>query len=423
MSALESDLFLGKSGTRTLFRIDNCTRAVDIQKFSAFPTEAEVLLIPGAHLEVVDVGDMGNGLVIITLRQIPPPFDAIDFDWDDGNDSAVIEPIPSPPAGAQPPAAPPAPAVQSPAPAVQAEEEEAESDIGEDFEDAEEESVEQQLVAMGFSGEEASLGAQHGQTVQQASNWLLEQKEAQAKKGAEEKAKKEAKEKAKKVAKEKAKKEAEEKAKKEAEEKAKKEAEEKAKQEKEEKAKQGAEEKVKQQEEEKAKKEAAEMAKKKAEEKVKKEKEEQAKKEAAEMAKKKAEEKAKKEEDGYTLGSLQVEVQGVFYGSSWHDADGEFNPVTREFSSTDSKGKQQRVASCWVVDVPNSFGKMQHRFNVVSNTEGTLVALAAAGGAEKQRWLAAMEAGTVAAHTTGVSSSSRCRYSNYACCRRERRQQ
>jgi hypothetical protein len=125
MSALESEMFLGKSGTRTLFRIDNCTRAVDIQKFSAFPTEAEVLLIPGAHLEVVDVGDMGNGLVIITLRQIPPPFDAIDFDWDDdGNGSAVPEPIPSPPAGPQPPAAPPAAAGHAPAPAVQAEEEE-----------------------------------------------------------------------------------------------------------------------------------------------------------------------------------------------------------------------------------------------------------------------------------------------------------
>jgi hypothetical protein len=89
MSALESELFLGKSGTRTLFRIDNCTRAVDIKHFSAFPMEAEVLLIPGAHLEVVDVGDMGNGLVIITLRQIPPPFDAIDFDWDDDGNGSV----------------------------------------------------------------------------------------------------------------------------------------------------------------------------------------------------------------------------------------------------------------------------------------------------------------------------------------------
>jgi nascent polypeptide-associated complex subunit alpha len=40
--------------------------------------------------------------------------------------------------------------------------------------------VEQQLAAMGFSQAEASLAARHGETVQQASNWLLEQKEANA---------------------------------------------------------------------------------------------------------------------------------------------------------------------------------------------------------------------------------------------------
>jgi hypothetical protein len=44
-----------------------------------------------------------------------------------------------------------------------------------------------------------------------------------------------------------------------------------------------------------------------------------------------------------------------------------------------------------VEDVLNREGKKQHRFDVVSNTQGTLVALAAAGGAEKQRWLAVME--------------------------------
>jgi hypothetical protein len=86
-----------------------------------------------------------------------------------------------------------------------------------------------------------------------------------------------------------------------------------------------------------------------------------------------------------------VEVQGVLFGSSWPDADCNYNPATREFSSTDSKGEQQRVADCCVVDVLNRECKKQHRFDVVSQTQGTLVALAAAGGAEKQRWLAAME--------------------------------
>jgi hypothetical protein len=122
------------------------------------------------------------------------------------------------------------------------------------------------------------------------------------------------------------------------------------------------------------------------------------------------------------IGSLQVKVKGKLFGDSWPDADCKYNPATHEFSSTDSKGKQQRVADCWVVDVLNREGKTQHRFDVVSQYS-TLVALAAAGAAEKQRWLAVIEAGTVAVHTIGVSSSSRCRYSNYACCRRERRQQ
>jgi hypothetical protein len=89
-------------------------------------------------------------------------------------------------------------------------------------------------------------------------------------------------------------------------------------------------------------------------------------------------------------GSLQVKVEGSMCGSSWSEVDCEFSPATQEFSSTDSKGKQQRVADCWVVDVLNREGKKQHRFDVVSQNS-TLVALAAVGGAEKQRWLAAME--------------------------------
>jgi hypothetical protein len=89
MQALESDLFLGKDGVRTLFRIEECTRAVDIQPFSSFKSEAEVLLIPGAYLEVVDVGDMGHGLVIITLKQIEPPFEMLDFEWEVGSTTAV----------------------------------------------------------------------------------------------------------------------------------------------------------------------------------------------------------------------------------------------------------------------------------------------------------------------------------------------
>jgi hypothetical protein len=101
-------------------------------------------------------------------------------------------------------------------------------------------------------------------------------------------------------------------------------------------------------------------------------------------------EEARNYDAGIVRGSLQVKVKGRLR-DSWLDADCECDSATREFSSTDSKGEQQKVADCWVVDVPNSSGTKQHRFDVVSNTQSTPVSLAAAGGAEKQRWLAMME--------------------------------
>jgi hypothetical protein len=102
-------------------------------------------------------------------------------------------------------------------------------------------------------------------------------------------------------------------------------------------------------------------------------------------------------------GRLQLKIRGAVFGSSWPEVDCEYNPATHKFSSTDSKGKQEIVADCWVVDVPNSSGKKQHRFDVVSNTHndlwrtasggyyGSNWALAAAEAAEKQRWLVVME--------------------------------
>jgi TolA-binding protein len=123
--------------------------------------------------------------VIITLKQIPPPFDAIDFDWDDG-DNAVLEQIPLSPAGAQPPAAPLAPAAQAKEAEKAKEEEKAEiaamqqqlQQMKQQQQQLAVESLEQQLAQMGFSKEDVVLGAQHGPTLQQASNWLLNQKQA-----------------------------------------------------------------------------------------------------------------------------------------------------------------------------------------------------------------------------------------------------
>jgi hypothetical protein len=95
------------------------------------------------------------------------------------------------------------------------------------------------------------------------------------------------------------------------------------------------------------------------------------------------------DEEEKVRGSLQVKVKGGMFGDLWIGADCKYDYGSRVFTSTDSKGGQQRVANCWAVDLPHSFGGTQHRFDVVS-IHSTRVVLAAAGDAEKQRWLAAL---------------------------------
>jgi hypothetical protein len=68
----QSAQFLGKTGTRTLFRIELTTgRARSVTKFSLVPSEAEVLLPPNSRFVVLGQLDAGNGLIIITLRELP----------------------------------------------------------------------------------------------------------------------------------------------------------------------------------------------------------------------------------------------------------------------------------------------------------------------------------------------------------------
>jgi hypothetical protein len=89
-------------------------------------------------------------------------------------------------------------------------------------------------------------------------------------------------------------------------------------------------------------------------------------------------------------GCVEVKMKGTF-GDKWIKAACEYNPATHEFSSTDSKGKQQRVADCWVVDVPNRSGKRQHRFDIDSDENQQPIALAAESAGEKQQWMVAVE--------------------------------
>jgi hypothetical protein len=69
IQVLQSEQFLGKTGTRTLFTID-CGSGKDIREHSLFPTEDEVLLIAATKFQVVSCLDSGNNLFIIQLKEI-----------------------------------------------------------------------------------------------------------------------------------------------------------------------------------------------------------------------------------------------------------------------------------------------------------------------------------------------------------------
>lgn len=74
IGVLKSKTLLGNSGPRTLFSIE-CFNGKSIKKHSRFPSEQEVLLMPGSYFEVVGIlpGGASNGLDIIQLKEISPP--------------------------------------------------------------------------------------------------------------------------------------------------------------------------------------------------------------------------------------------------------------------------------------------------------------------------------------------------------------
>ncbi|CAF1644155.1 unnamed protein product [Rotaria magnacalcarata] len=72
ISVLESDLFLGKTGTRTMFTL-HCKSARDISKHSWNSIEDEVLLMAATQFKVTGSLNQGN-LHIIQLEETMPPF-------------------------------------------------------------------------------------------------------------------------------------------------------------------------------------------------------------------------------------------------------------------------------------------------------------------------------------------------------------
>jgi hypothetical protein len=73
---LNNERFLGRTGIRTLFKIE-CYSAKSIKSFSFYPEEEEVLLPPARQFQVMDCLDQGDGLHIIQLKEIQPKFPLI----------------------------------------------------------------------------------------------------------------------------------------------------------------------------------------------------------------------------------------------------------------------------------------------------------------------------------------------------------
>ncbi|CAF2573424.1 unnamed protein product [Rotaria sp. Silwood2] len=67
IEVLQSEHFLGKTGSGTLFNID-CNSGKDIRQHSFFPTEDEISLIAVRQFKVVSCLDSGNDLHIIQLK-------------------------------------------------------------------------------------------------------------------------------------------------------------------------------------------------------------------------------------------------------------------------------------------------------------------------------------------------------------------
>lgn len=77
LSVLESDLYLGNVGTRTLFSIET-TNARTIRAHSHFKVEDEILLLPGTVFEVKSRLNPAPDLYLIHLCQKRPPHDLLD---------------------------------------------------------------------------------------------------------------------------------------------------------------------------------------------------------------------------------------------------------------------------------------------------------------------------------------------------------
>ncbi|CAF1577965.1 unnamed protein product [Didymodactylos carnosus] len=73
LDILRSPNFLGDTGVRTLFNIEVFNGRL-ISEFSEYSAKDEILLLPGTYVRVVSEMRQSDGLHIIHLKQIEPPY-------------------------------------------------------------------------------------------------------------------------------------------------------------------------------------------------------------------------------------------------------------------------------------------------------------------------------------------------------------
>ncbi|CAF4631533.1 unnamed protein product, partial [Rotaria sp. Silwood2] len=92
LSLLESNMYLGQTGDRTIFNIETIN-GKDISSRSYFSQEGEVLLMPGTYMTVVSKLKPAPNLYMIQLKEIVPPSPLLEppfygaFDRDDDSPS------------------------------------------------------------------------------------------------------------------------------------------------------------------------------------------------------------------------------------------------------------------------------------------------------------------------------------------------
>jgi hypothetical protein len=79
LQTMSNPMFCGIQGERTIFNIQ-VQHARNIAPFSAFASEEEIVMLPGARLKVQSLVNMGAGLVMVHLMETAEPLIMLQFD-------------------------------------------------------------------------------------------------------------------------------------------------------------------------------------------------------------------------------------------------------------------------------------------------------------------------------------------------------